>query len=466
MAIPANIGGIAIFKFPFYIFTMKATFKNSAPPPGVLFCNLRTAKAQMPAAQDIPTLVKDEVMTALLKNEESPRYFVQAIDYPAEGSGGVYTERFFESFLDRMKTHPFGGNKLGHAWPERNDFYTIGGKTEKNGSGESGTVYLKIFVPSMGYETTNSGFIRDLEARNVHFSLVTRPEFEMKQNKKTKDMERHFIKSIGNERNDAVPFEGGAMDQQVNSKSYDYEQAKSLIENGKVDYNLKAEGDEIIKNGQVTYSALRRLAASADSRTPELAELVSLADKKRNHRRSKVGDEDIIVTKEKALAVLAGLYGNGLVSMAQIAAGIGNNAAIFLRNEEDKANAELVNSIRQRLGEKPVDELDLLLNTRKENERFLMQNAVRAQVGAEKIKNAKGEEVDNRAYEYAMKMCNGKVGRELTLTLEALKIDAIMHDLLAAQADHCSEFNRIEGGGDKRNSLTAGASAAPAVMEV
>jgi len=444
---------------------MKATFKNNAPPPGVVYCNLRTSKAQLPEAHEIPTLVKSEVLTALLKNEESPRFFVQAIDFPAKGTGGIYTERFFESYLDRMNAHPFGGNKLGHAWPERNDFYTVGGKIEKNGSSESGTVYFKIFVPAMGYETTNSGFIRDLEAKNVHFSLVTRPEYEMKHNKKSGEMERHFVKSIGNERNDAVPFEGGAMQQQVNSKSHDYEQAKSLIKNGKVDYNSKADGDEIIQNGQVTYSALRRLAANADSRTPELTELVSLADKKRNNRRSKMGDE-AVVTKEQALAVLAGLYVNGLISMAQIAAGVGHNAATFLRNEEDKANAELANSIRQKLGEKPMDELDLLLNTRKENERFLMQNAVRAQVGAEKIKNAKGEEVGNRAYEYAMKMCNGKVGRDLASTLEALKNDAIMHDLLAAQADHTSEFNRIEGGGDKKNSLAAGTSAAPAVMEV
>jgi len=179
----------------------------------------------MPSAQDIPTLVRPEVMAALLKNEETPRYHVEAIDFPVKGSGGVYTERFFESFLDRMKAHPFGGNKLGHSWPERNDFYTVGGKIEKNGSGDSGTVYMKIYVPAMGYETTNSGFIRDLEARNVHFSLVTIPEFEMKQNARTREMERHFVKSVGNERNDAVPFERGAMPQHVNSTHRDYEEA-------------------------------------------------------------------------------------------------------------------------------------------------------------------------------------------------------------------------------------------------
>jgi len=405
-------------------------------------------------------------MAALLKNEDAPRYFVQAIDFPVNGTGGIYTERFFESFLDRMKAHPFGGNKLGHVWPEKNDFYTVGGRIEKNGNGESGTVYFKIFAPSMGYETTNSGFIRDLEAGNVHFSLVTRPEYEMKLNGKTKELERHFIKSVGNERNDAVPFEGGAMPQHVNGKNLDYEQAKSLIGQGRVDYKSKAEGDEIIRNGLVTYSALRRLAAGADSRTPELTELVSLADKQRNNRRGKMDGENTVITKEDAIRTLAGLFVNGLVTMAQIAEGIGNKAARFLRNEEDEANAELANGVRRLLGDNPMDELGLLLNTRAENERFVVQNAVRDQVGAEKIKNAKGEEVDNRAYQYAMKVCNGKTGGDLKSALGSLKNDPIMHSLLAAQADCSSEFNKIESGGNGGRSMANSADSASGAMEV
>ena len=434
--------------------SMKKVFKNNAPPPGVVFCNFRTSKSQMPTAQDIPTLVKSEAIDALVKNEDSPRYYVEAIDFPVKGSGGVYTEQFFESFLDRMKAHPFGGNKLGHSYPEKNDFYTVGGKIEKSGSGETGTVYFKIFVPSMGYETTNSGFIRDLDAKNVHFSLVTRPEFEMKVNEETKELERYFVKSIGMERNDAVPFEGGAMPQQVNGKCHDYEQAKSLIENGQVDYKSKAEGDGIIQNGQVTYSALRRLAASADSRTPELAELVSLADKQRNRRKT--------MDKEEALKLLAGLFMNGLISMKEIAEAIGQKAMVFLRNEKDEGNAALANGVRELLGdENPLGQVKALLNTKAENEKFLVQNAVRAQVGPEKIKNAKGEEAGNPAYEYAMKMCSGKVGKELQNALDGLKSDNIMARLLGEQADHASEFNRLESGGSAR-----GNAAAPAAMEV
>jgi hypothetical protein len=439
---------------------MKKTYKNSAQK-GVVYLNFKTAKTQLPDPQTLPTLIKSDVMAALLKNEENPRYFIEAIDYPAKGSGGIYTEQFFESFLDRMKVHPFGGNKLlNHPFPEKNDFYTVGGKIEKSGSGESGTVYFKVFVPSMGYETTNSGFIRDLDAKNVHFSLCTMPEYEMRKNEKTGEMETYFIKSIGMERNDAVPYEGGAMEQRVNSKEHDYEQARSLIENGRVDYKSKSEGDEIIRNGQVTYSALRRLAASAGSRTPELAELVSLADKQRN-RRKIMGDEDKVITKEEAIKILAGFFMNGLVTVAEIAKGIGSTAPTFLRNEKDGENEKLANSVRERLGDNPLEKLDKLINTKAENEKFLVQNAVRSQVGPEKLKNAKGEETENPAYEYAMKVCNGKAGQELKNALEALKTDSIMLRLLGDQADHTTEFNRIEGGGSAQSNA-----AKPAVMEV
>jgi hypothetical protein len=422
---------------------MKELYKNSATPPGVVYCNYRTSKSNLPDPQSLPTLIKADAMKAIIGNEENPLWRVEAIDFPIKGTGGWYTEEFFESFLDRMKTHPFGGNKLGHSYPEKNDFYTVGGKIEKSGSDGSGTVYFKIIIPSMGYETTNSGFIRDVLAGNVHFSLVTQPEYEERENKKTGEKDRYFTKSIGYERNDAVPYECGAMKQQVNSKDYDYEQARSLIEKGQIDYKTKSESDEIILNGQVTYSALRRLAANAGSRTPEIAELVSLADKQRN--RSKTMD------REEALKLLAGLFMNGLITMKEIADSIGPKAAAFLRNEKDEEDGKLANSVRDLLGEKPVEELEKLINTKTENEKFLVQNAVRAQVGPEKIKNAKGEEVSNAAHEYAMKMCNGKSGKELRNALEDLKSDNIMQRLLGEQADHSSELNRIENGGSDKS---------------
>jgi hypothetical protein len=199
---------------PFFIakrrYAMKIFRNNGDLPKGLVCCNLKSSKTELPIASDIPTLVRDETMQALLKNEENPLYVVEAVDFPVKATGGTYTKQFFQSFLNRMKTHPFGGDKLGHNYPERNDFYTVGGKIEENGK-DSGTVYFKIYVPSMGYETTNSGFIRDVKAKNVHFSLVTQPEFELKKNDDTGELERHFTASIGMERNDAVPLGAGAL---------------------------------------------------------------------------------------------------------------------------------------------------------------------------------------------------------------------------------------------------------------
>ena len=171
-----------------------------------------------------------------------------------------------------------------------------------------------------------------------------------------------------------------------------------------------------------------------------------------------MGDEDKVITKEDAIKALKGLFLNGLVRMDEIANGIDQKAVAFLRNKQDEENEALANSVREKLGEKPLDELDKLINTRAENEKFLVQNAVRAQVGSEKIKNAKGEEVSNAAYEYAMKMCNGKTGRDLSNALEGLKTDNIMQRLLGEQADHTSEFNHLENGGSDKAGILSNAS--------
>ncbi|MHB9293839.1 hypothetical protein Holit_02958 [Hollandina sp. SP2] len=394
-------------------------------------------------------------MQALLRNEETPRYLVEAIDFPVKGAGGTYTKAFFQSFLNRMKVHPFGGNKLGHSYPERNDFYTVGGNIEEHGK-DAGTVYFKIFIPAMGYETTNSGFIRDVEAKNVHFSLVTQPEFELKLNAETGEMERYFTASVGMERNDAVPLEGGAMPQQVNRKD-DYEQAKDLILNGQVDYIHSFNSDTIIHQGKVSRSVLRRMASHAHV-DPEVKELLSLIDGKQQNQKGKRPMDQM--EKEALIQGLKGLYLNGLVSMGEIANGIGSTAPDQIRTETDRKNAEQVKRFNELLGDNPVEEAEKLLSTKAENERYLVEHAVRDQVGAPKIRNGKGEEVDNPAYLYAKRVCNGLTGKALRDALEGLKTDSVMQNLLAAQADTHSEFNRVEGGQKTQKN------AAPEVLEV
>lgn len=428
-------------------------FRNGGLPKGLVFCNLKSSKTELPPASELPTLVRDEILQALLSNEENPRYAVEAIDFPAKGSGGTYTKQFFQSFLNRMKAHPFGGNKLGHSYPEKNDFYTVGGKIEENGK-DSGTVYFKILIPSMGYETTNSGFIRDVAAKNVHFSLVTKPEFELKKNDGTGEMERYFTASAGMERNDAVPYEGGAMAQRVNGKD-EYEQAKELIRNGQVNYSDPLAGEEFIHNGKVYRSVLRRMASHANA-DADVKELISLIDreKQKNQKGKKPMD------KEELIQGLKGLYMNGLVSMEDIAAGIGSTAPGRIRTGQDCRNEDLVKRFNALLGDNPVEEVEKLLNTKAENERYLVENAVRDQVGPPKIKNGNGNEDDNPAYLYAKRVCNGLSGKALQDALDGLKTDSVMQNLLSVQADVHSEFNRVEGGVNTQEN------AAPAVLEV
>jgi len=165
----------------------------------------------------VPTLVPSSVVADLQRGDPEPYFKLQAIKYPVEGSGvypsakATYTEPFFESFLSVCKQRPIPGSKRGHE-PEsrpRTDFYLVGGKLEKSGNG-SGTVYLKNYVPPEGDTTSNAGFIRDMKAGIVHFSIVTKPEYRMEGDVQI------ITGSAGYERNDAVEYGTGAMDQSTN----------------------------------------------------------------------------------------------------------------------------------------------------------------------------------------------------------------------------------------------------------
>jgi hypothetical protein len=63
--------------------------------------------------------------------------------------------------------------------------------------------------------------------------------------------------------------------------------------------------------------------------------------------------------------------------MADIANGIGSTAPAQLRTEQDQKNAELVKRFNTLLGDSPVEAAEKLLLTRAENERYLVENAVR-----------------------------------------------------------------------------------------
>ena len=179
--------------------------------------NFQSAKLSL-SPEAVPTLIPSVVMDELQRGDDQPFFKLQAIEYPVEGTGvypsnkAVYTEQFFESFLAVCKQRPIPGSKRGHEWTGRpsTDFYLVGGKLDKTGNGK-GTVYFKNYVPPSGDTTSNAGLIRDMKAGIVHFSLVTMPKYE------TEGDEQRFIGSAGYERNDAVEYGVGAMEQTTNA---------------------------------------------------------------------------------------------------------------------------------------------------------------------------------------------------------------------------------------------------------
>ncbi len=417
-------------------------------PDGVLYFNFKTPSTiAVPAADTIPDIVSSKVLAELQAGDENPFYKVEAIPFPANGTGGVYEKSFFESYLNVMKARPIPGSKRGHEWISRphSDFYTTGGRIDMNADGKTGTAYLKIYIPKTGDESENSGFIRDARAGIVNFSLVTSPDFTMRRDEQGNQV-KHFIASLGYERNDAVEYGAGAMHQFVNSSDFalDIDAATALIESGHFDTTTKIDGSPI-QNGTVYRSALRLMASRANGEDASaIGELISAIDKAKQRNGGKT-----VETKDDALSLLGNLIENGKASIPDVAKALGFGDR--LRNETDAANAELVKAINAKLGEKPLDRLEVILNENKINAEATVKNAIQSIAGPPTLPNpdpAKAnEQVANAAFDYAFKACNGKSGDELTAAIGALKDDAIMKTLNAQRADSESHLNRTVKGG-------------------
>jgi hypothetical protein len=148
-----------------------------------------------------PVLIPEKVFNEL--NTEGAYTFIEHLAAPVEGTGGIYTPEFFESFVGKIKNRPIPGDKFGHRDLPVSDFYTVGGSVQRNDAGGA-DVYLKIIVPATGYDgATNAGLVRDIKIGNAEFSIVTEPEIE------NRDGKQYFIASLSGERNDRV--DEGAM---------------------------------------------------------------------------------------------------------------------------------------------------------------------------------------------------------------------------------------------------------------
>jgi hypothetical protein len=411
----------------------------------MMVLNYARSKVQIPAVADVPTLVPNADKNPIFDGDPDPFFKIEAIDFPAKGSGGVYDGSFFKSFVNVTKDRPIPGSKRGHEWASRgkSDFYTVGGRIDSLDNGKSGTAYLKIYMPPEGDETSNVGLIRDARAGMVNFSLVSRPDFNVKTEKD--DMGnpiqvRHFTASVGAERNDAMEYGAGAMAQIVNSSgiSLDLDAARALIESGQFDSKSNVEG-EPIQNGRVYRSALRRIASRANEEDRSaIGELISLIDKAKN---SKNGGKS--VDKEEALKLISNLIKNGSENKQDIAKALD----IETRGEADVANAATVEALKNKLGAEPMKKLDEILAENKATTELKVENAVRDVAGEKTLKNAAGQPVDNPAHAYAAQKCAGLAGDELKNAVEALKKDPTMVALNELRADGNSSIYRVAAGG-------------------
>jgi len=448
--------------------------------------------------EEVPTLIPDAAYGALLCGDADPVFSTEMLEFPCRGSGGVYERGFFEEYVGKLKDRPHPGSKRGHEWTSRpcTDFYTIGGKVVANADGKSGRAYLKMYVPRHGDSSSNEGFIRDVKAKIVNYSLVSYPEYVVKIDDSGGERRevRHFIGSKGGERNDAVEYGMGAMKQAVNKSEggetdgigfeanadgesvsrFCYRWACRKIREGRIeahrgfqwgekDYEaaLGPEGDDwhnvgkhflcrdnnatvetrerylypIGKGGKVYRSALSALKARSSGETKAACEsLIRKLDAKRE--KSTNGGNG--VEKRELLEALKNMVDNGQISLAQIAEGVG--LASLVRSEADAENAKAVALLNGR-------SLADVLAENKAQRDAIAESKVLALVGSKTLKTGDGAERENPAYVYARNAVAGKAGEDVDKALEGMKADSVFASLNAALADGESAINRVANGG-------------------
>lgn len=193
----------------------------------------------------IPNLVPKKKLDVLFSADENPYFIIEEIEDIRQPANGIYySVEFWESYLAKLKKRPIPGSKNGHnadyyRTPD-NDIYTIGGKIENN------KIFLKVYIPPEGAISNNKGFIRDVKAGLIHFSIVswTKDNIETDENGYVKKITA--VESVKGERNDAVEYGLGAMEQKVNK---DEKNPDKNINKQEVNY-IMAENqyNEIIKN--------------------------------------------------------------------------------------------------------------------------------------------------------------------------------------------------------------------------
>ena len=207
----------------------------------------------------IPITIPKEAQEEWIQDD--PYFKIQEIEYPILANGYNYTESFFKSFVKVLKSRPIPGSRDGHntAWGSRGitDLLVVGGKVESNKDG-TGRVYLKNYILPVGGSGDNAVFIKENKTNMVEYSLVSYTEDEPIYDEAGNYLRTDVMKSLGHERNDAVGYGEGAMDQKTNTQ-----QGKENI------------GEERMDKKEIL-AALGTLKTNLEITLPEIAKALNL----------------------------------------------------------------------------------------------------------------------------------------------------------------------------------------------
>lgn len=235
-------------------------------PDEIKKINLRSEKDKplKIKAEDIETLVPEKILSQWMDGDADPYFKIQEIKYPLLANGYNYVESFFESFIEKLNRAPIPGSKDGHLmeWGKRadTDFILVGAKIDKKKNGK-GSVFFKNYIPPEGESGSNEVFLKELKSNMIDFSLVAYTKDERIENEDGSII-WNVIESVGGERNDAVPYGLGAMEQKTNKS----------INDGK--NNINGESKQM--NKEEVLKALKTLKTNAEVTLPEVAKAMGL----------------------------------------------------------------------------------------------------------------------------------------------------------------------------------------------
>jgi hypothetical protein len=331
----------------------------------------------VPVPDDIPTLVPASTLKQWMEDDKEPFYKCQAINYPIKANGINYKESFFQEFVSKLSDRPHPGSKSGHEtqWGKRatTDLLLVGGKLQRNNDG-TGIVFLKNYVPKKA-DSDNENFIKECKADMVHFSLVAFTRDEIIQDED--GITINVIGSIRGERNDAVEFGMGAMEQKTNEQ-------KPAVGGKK---NIFGE----------------------DTMEPEKKKLL--------------------------METLRGLKSNGEITLLEIAEEIGLKNQIV--TDEQLAAVKTMNALKEIGLKDPVVDVKALQKTIADGQGEVRNAMITKTFGPEKFANGKANDLRT----FIVTQIKDETGDALTARLNELKDHPLAKKLAAEQADYRSEVN-------------------------